>query len=176
MSFLGLKRGTVLLLPHCGEWASLAEETVRMLRPFFGEDADYAHVGSTSIPGIAAKPILDIAVGTDDFAAVHTKVPPLEENGIFYRGEDHKGLLFVLGDMSADTRTHHIHIVEKGGQEWQNYIRFRDYLRANPARAKDYEALKQSLALRFAHDRAAYTDGKAAWIAAVLAEAAEYFR
>ncbi len=171
MSQLGLKRGTVALIPHQQAWETVAADTVARLREFF-PDADIAHVGSTSIPHIAAKPIIDITVGVDDISAVKEMAPMLETHGLLFRGEDVSGqLLFVIGDLEADTRTHHIHIVKRQGREWQDYIRFRDYLTANPARAKDYERLKESLADTYPTDRAAYTAGKADLIREILSEA-----
>ena len=169
---LGLKRGTVALIPHQTEWERIAADTIARLRKFF-PDADIAHVGSTAVPSIAAKPIIDIAVGVDGFSAVKAMAPMLETHGIVFRGEDNGGLLFVLGDFEADTRTHHIHIVQRQGEEWQNYIRFREYLTAHPDRAGDYEQLKIRLAQTYPNDRASYTEGKAALIREILSESAE---
>ncbi len=169
MSILGLKRGTVTLIPHQTEWEHIAAGTIARLREFL-PDADIAHVGSTSVPHIAAKPIIDIAVGAEDLSAVKAMAPMLEEHGFIFRGEDNGGLLFVLGDFEADTRTHHIHVVQKQDTEWQNYIRFRDYLTAHPERAKEYEQLKLTLAAAYSADRAAYTAGKAALIKEILTE------
>ena len=172
MSLLGLKRGTVTLIPHQQMWETAAAETIAHLRKFF-PDADIAHVGSTSIPHIAAKPIIDIAVGVDDLSAVKEMAPMLETHGLLFRGEVEAGqLLFVIGDLEADRRSHHIHFVKRQGREWQNYIRFRDYLTAHPARAKDYERLKIRLAERYSADRASYTAGKADLIQEILAESA----
>lgn len=169
MSLIGLKRGTVTLLPHQQIWETAAAETITLLRKVF-PDADIAHVGSTSIPHIAAKPIIDLAVGVDDLNAVKAMAEEAERYGLLFRGEDNGGWLFVLGDLAADTRSHHIHIVQKQGEEWQNYIRFRDYLCANPDRAKEYERLKQSLAGLYPNDRASYTAGKAELIREILTE------
>ncbi len=170
MSVLGLKRGTVALFPHQKEWERIAADTAVRLRGIF-PDADIAHVGSTAIPYIAAKPIIDMAVGVDDLSAVKEMAPALEAYGLLYRGEDVNGqLLFVLGE--TDCRTHHIHVVQRQGTEWQNYIRFRNYLTEHPDRARDYERLKQDLAERYPQDRGAYTAGKADLICGILAESA----
>jgi len=170
MSLLGLKRGTVALLPHQTDWERIAADTAVRLRSFF-PDAEIAHVGSTAIPHIAAKPIIDMAVGVDDLSYVKEMAPALEPQGLLFRGEDVNGqLLFVLGEQ--DCRTHHIHIVQRQGVEWQNYIRFRDYLTAHPDRAREYERLKQDLAERYPQDRASYTEGKADLIREILAESA----
>ena len=170
---LGLKRGTVTLCPHEKEWETTAAETVGMLKPVFGDiAADIQHVGSTSIRGIRAKPILDLAVAARDMEAVREKIPELEAVGVFFRGEDHPGeFLFVMGDFENDTRTHHIHVCPAGGVDWRNYLNFRDYMNAHPERAAAYDRLKGELAEKYALDRGSYTAGKAEFIARILREA-----
>ena len=169
----GLKRGTVALLPHQDIWREEALETIAGLKALLGGAAiDIQHVGSTAIPTIHAKPILDIAVGVGRPEDILPYTGPLEQAGFFFRGQDVPGqLLFVRGDLRQDTRTHHIHIVPWNGPAWQDYIGFRDYLIAHPEKAAAYEAVKQALALRFPKDRAAYTAGKQEIIGRLLAEA-----
>ena len=170
---LGLKRGTVTLRPHETEWETAAAETVGMLKTIFGSLAvDIQHVGSTSVRGIRAKPIIDIAVAARDMEKIREKIPALEAAGVVFRGEDHPGeLLFVMGDFAADTRTHHIHVCPAEGKDWKNYLNFRDYMNAHPDRAAAYDRLKGELAAKYADDRASYTAGKADFIAGILAEA-----
>ena len=114
---LGLKRGTVELFPHQIAWEQEAADTIAQLRCWMGPLLlDARHVGSTAIRSIAAKPIIDIAVGIEDFDALHRMVPALEEKGIVYRPVDDRPdhRLFVKGDFAQDTRTHHIHVVRYG--------------------------------------------------------------
>lgn len=168
---LGLKRGTVALFPHDPEWETEAGKTVRLLRGIFGEAAvDIRHVGSTAVQGIRAKPILDLAVGVRDPAAVDALVPALAACGIIDRGEERPGeRLFVIG--TEDVRTHHIHVVLYDSVPWKKYILFRDYLNTHPEKAAEYDKLKGELAESFPEDRASYTAGKAAFIARMLEEA-----
>lgn len=180
---LGLKRGTVRLYPHEEAWEREAEETIRRLRSLLGDAAaDLQHVGSTAIPGILAKPILDIAVGAEDFSAVLARRQALEEAGFFLRSSSIENqLLFACGsyvDGTGDEQTHFIHVVEKDGPDWRNYLNFRDYLRAFPEEAKAYEALKLSLAAAAPDDpgRAQYTAGKHAFIRRTLEKAAAWRR
>ena len=170
---LGLKRGTVTLRPHEEEWERTAAETVELLRGIFGSlAADVQHVGSTSVRGIRAKPILDIAVAARDMEAVRELIPELERAGVIFRGEDHPGeSRFVMGDFEADTRTHHIHVCPAGGVDWRNYLNFRDYMNAHPEKAAEYDRLKGELAENYALDRGSYTAGKAEFIAGILREA-----
>lgn len=74
-----------------------------------------------------------------------------------------------MRDDAAGRRTHHLHLVEHGGAFWRSHLAFRDYLRRTPERAAAYAALKRDLAARYPAGRAAYTDGKAAFIAETLA-------
>lgn len=159
---LGLKRGTVELEPHDKQWDEIAVQTIKTLKSILGDDViDIQHIGSTAILTIKAKPIIDIAVGVTDFDKVMLHNEQLQKKGIFYSGSDVEcQLLYVMGDMENDTRTHHIHIVKWNGTEWKNYIHFRDYLNANENMALMYQNLKEELESKYADDRAAYTRGK----------------
>ena len=159
---LGLKRGTVELLPHQVYWEENAKETIAVLRGILGDAAvDIQHIGSTSIKNICAKPIIDLVIGVRAFEDILEKKDALETCGVIYRGQDHPGQhLFVMGDFAADTRTHHIHVVIWNGTEWTNYVNFRDYLNAKPEKAKEYDLLKRTLLQNFASDRGSYTSGK----------------
>lgn len=170
---LGLQRGTVHLAAHDPAWEEEAQRCIAQLRRILGEAAaDIQHVGSTAIPSICAKPIIDIAVGLHDLQVLDAYIPALRECGVIDRGEDHPGQrLLVMGDFEREQRTHHIHAVAWNGESWKNYIRFRDYLCAFPERAKDYEAMKLSLAKRYQDDRKSYTEGKKAMIDQLLHEA-----
>lgn len=169
---LGLKRGTVQLEPHDKQWDEIAVQTIKTLKSILGDDAiDIQHIGSTAIPAIKAKPIIDIAVGVTDFDKVMLHNEQLQQVGIFYRGSDvEHQLLYVMGDMENDTRTHHIHIVKWNGTEWKKYIRFRDYLNANGDVALQYQKLKEELESKYAGDRAVYTNGKQDMINKILNE------
>ena len=173
---IGLKRGTVALLPHQAIWEAEAKKTIRLLKEIVKDAAlDVQHVGSTAIRTIAAKPILDIIVGVKELGHIMPYVDELQKHGIVFRKEDVKGqLLFVMGDFERDTRTHHIHVVEWNSAAWKNYMNFRDYLNAFPERAGEYDALKKKLVLEFAEDRGSYTAGKQELIEVLLRQAAEW--
>jgi len=172
----GLKRGTVELHTHERRWEQLAEQTILRLRTLFGEAAvDIQHVGSTAIPSIPAKPIIDIAVGVDSIEDLFPFENALKEKDIIFRGSDQPGqLLLVMGDFEADTRTHHIHVVVHDSEDWQNYLNFRDYLISFPEKAKEYAKLKKALAETFSSDRGSYTAGKQQLIDRLLLEAKEW--
>lgn len=167
---LGLKREIVQLEPHDKQWDETAIQTIEKLKSVLGKDAiDIQHIGSTAIPAIKAKPIIDIVVGVTDFDKVMLHNEQLRQVGIFYRGSDvERQLLYVMGDMENDTRTHHIHIVKWNETEWKNYIHFRDYLKANENMALQYENLKEEMERKYAYDRVAYTNGKQNMINKIL--------
>ena len=148
---LGLKRGSVQLVEHQEGWDKLAAEAIAIIKAILHDVAiDVQHVGSTAIRGIHAKPIIDIAVGVKKVDDVKPYVDALQKAGIVYRKQDVEGqILFVMGDFANDFRTHHIHVVEWGSAEWNNYINFRDYLNEFSEKAKIYDALKCSLAQQF---------------------------
>ena len=168
-----MKRGTVYLEPHQSVWEKAAEETIRTLKSILGSvAADIQYIGSTSIRTISAKPIIDIAVAVNDYELILSKRDELEKAEIVFRFDERPDqLLFVMGDFEKDTRSHHIHVVLFGSDEWNNYINFRDYLNSNTEAAKEYEAVKLRLAEQYLDDRIAYTDGKHEVIDRLLEEA-----
>ena len=108
---IGLRRGTVKLVEHQEGWKEAGTKCIELLSSILGESAvAIEHVGSTSIPGIHAKPILDIAVGVRSLDDAMKYKDELALHKIIFRGEDNPGqLLFIIGD--DDIRTHHIHFV-----------------------------------------------------------------
>lgn len=170
----GLIRGKVILESHQTEWEEEAERVILLLRSLLGKDAlDIQHVGSTAIKEIPAKPIIDLAVAADSFDSILSHNDSLADHGIVYRGQEHGNqLLYVCGEMEADTRTHHIHVVLNGSESWENYLNFRDYLNCHRPDAEVYAHLKQHLAERYPNDRAAYTAGKQKLINELLKKAA----
>lgn len=127
--------------------------------------AGIEHFGSTAIPGLKAKPILDILVGLRRFEDGVLLVAPLGTLGYDYVGTDMVPNDHLFGQ--GEARTVLLHAVEHGGHHWTRNLRFRDRLRAEPALAASYEQLKLDLATRFADSRADYTTAKRAFIDSV---------
>lgn len=179
---LGLKRGTVQLCEHEQAWEIEAQNTILQLKEILGAVIkDIQHVGSTSIPSIKAKPIIDIAIAVDDFEDVLLLEEDLKKQGFYYRPKVDLGeqLLFASGnyyDSTGDLQTHFIHIVKTGSMDWRNYINFRDYLNSTPAVAKAYEDLKVLLAKQAPVDngREKYLRGKHDFIVYTLRKALVY--
>ena len=176
MCMVGLKRGIVKLSEYQDIWKVEAEQTVTELKSLLQDAAiDIQHIGSTAIPSIHAKPIIDIVVGVHDLDDIMSFVEILKNRHYIFRGEDVPGqILFVKGDFEKDTRTHHVHVVKWKGIEWNNYINFRDYLNSLPEKAKVYDMCKLNLAKQFPRDRSSYTKGKQTLVAALLEEAKEW--
>lgn len=170
---LGLLRGTVVLCTHDAGWIAQAEQTIAEIKSLLGAAAiEMEHVGSTSVPGLAAKPILDLVIGVRELSDLDPYVDKLAQMHIREAGQDLPDQrLFVMGDFEKDTRTHHIHAVRWDSAAWKNYIRFRDYLRAFDEKRMVYESEKRRLAALYPQDRQAYTHGKAELIGKLLEEA-----
>ena len=164
---VGLKRGEVRLAPYNPKWEKLFAVEDAALRASVGEYAiDIQHVGSTAIPGMVTKPIIDIGIAVRDFEEARACVGPIEQLGYQYRGENGipRRHFFVKGE----PRTHHLHMVEESSGNWRAMLRFRDYLIEHPEIAQEYADLKTRLALRFQTDRQAYRDGKSPFIECIL--------
>jgi DNA polymerase-4 len=169
---LGLESGTVRLVVSRAEWSRAFAEVAAPLRRALGPAAvDVAHVGSTAVPGLIAKPILDVAVGLAPGAGPADIVRALTDLGYVFRGDKGAdgGLLFVWEDHPR-VRTVHVHAVPHGGRLWARYLKVRDRLRADDEARERYTALKIELAQAFPDDRAAYTAGKAPFIEMICAE------
>jgi GrpB-like predicted nucleotidyltransferase (UPF0157 family) len=132
------------------------------------------HFGSTAIPGVAAKPIIDILIAVTSLAdAREHAISPLEAMGYAYWRENPKtDPLFLVKGLPprAERRTHHIHMTQSTG-ELRRGLLFRDYLRLHPREAQAYESLKRTLAVNHRDEREAYTAGKADYIQEVMKRA-----
>ena len=129
------------------------------------------HIGSTSIKGLGAKPILDIAIGVNDLEDVGKFIEPLKQIGyeFVYHQEFPERRFFRKGQWGAGT--HHLHFYRFEGEHWNNQILFRNYLRNNPNAMKKYHQLKLELAEKYRFNRVAYTENKASFIYDILQRA-----
>ncbi|MGG3798580.1 GrpB family protein [Metabacillus fastidiosus] len=129
------------------------------------------HIGSTSVKGLGAKPILDIVIGVNDLEVVSEFIEPLKQIGyeFVYHKEFPERRFFRKGKWRAGT--HHLHFYQFEGEHWNNQILFRNYLRNNPHVLKEYYQLKIDLAAKFRFDRVSYTENKSLFIQNVLQRA-----
>lgn len=164
---LGLKGGDVSVSPYRDEWNVLFELEKENIEEVIGDYVeDVQHVGSTSIPGMCAKPKLDVAIAVEDFDEATICIEPLVGIGYEFRGENGIPRRHYFG--KGDPRTHQIHMFEKTSADWKDMILFRDCLRSNRSLAEDYSRLKRDLANRFPKDRPSYQTGKAGFIEEVI--------
>lgn len=171
---IGLKRGTVILKKHHNEWIKSFNKEEQTLRKLLGGVIlDIQHIGSTAVPNLAAKPIIDMLMGIHSLSEVSQIREILENAGYEYRenGSDDMQVLFVKG--SEEKRTHYLHITVLGSRLWKNDLAFRDYLRSNSEEAAKYERLKHDLAKQYADLRELYTKGKSDYIQSVLTKVLE---
>jgi GrpB-like predicted nucleotidyltransferase (UPF0157 family) len=172
---LGLESKTVRLVAYDDRWPLLFEaeaaRIVAALARFGVPTLAIEHVGSTAVPGLAAKPVLDIAAGRPPGITPATYIELFESLDYAYRGDG--GLPGRQFFRRGALRSHHVHLVEHAGTHWNRYIRFRDTLRADPSLRDAYAELKHSLAMRFPRDREAYIAGKSEFVEQLLSRGRE---
>lgn len=166
---IGLSRGTVRVVPYQREWAALFEREAVWLRALMGESARAVeHIGSTSIEGMDAKPIIDLMVAVESLGAAGVWIPELEAEGYEFRPDAGvpDRLFFAKGPRHL--RTHHLSLAEPTSEFYTQKLLFRDFLRRDAAAREEYRALKRRLALAHPEDRAAYTEGKREFVERIL--------
>lgn len=168
---LGLRRGEVVVVPYDARWPQLFVAAAEEIAAAVGSSIlAVHHVGSTSVPGLCAKPILDILVSVPDFEAALGCVPALEAIGYEFRpNEGIRDRRYFRRPHGGDLQTHHLSLAEPTSHHHRATLAFRDALRADPSLTDEYARLKRSLAERFPRDRPAYIDGKSAFVRNVLA-------
>lgn len=161
----------VEICSHDPRWPSLFEaERQRLLQRFPGEFVAIEHFGSTAVPGLAAKPIIDLLAGVTSMAQADALMAPLCESGYATSMEFNASLdgRRWLMRWAAGRRTHHLHLMIHDSEEWQRRLAFRDLLRTDAALADRYAQLKRRCAARFRSDREAYTAAKADFVREAL--------
>lgn len=174
---MALARGTVRLDRYKEVWAEWFADEADRLRGALGKHVEIEHIGSTAVPGLIAKPIIDMMVGVEQLEDVTADmIARLEELGYRFMPERAtKDEIFMLKGPDSH-RTHYLHIVPRSNLRWHNTIMFRNYLRAHDDVRDEYAALKEQLALKFADDRENYTLSKAEFVAGVLSRARHHLR
>jgi GrpB-like predicted nucleotidyltransferase (UPF0157 family) len=164
----------IVIVPYQTSWPDQFQQLRDRLNETLGPLAErIEHVGSTSVPGLWAKPIIDLDIvvsSTSGFESVRRR---LDEQGYDYLGD--QGVpgreAFALRDREPTTPEHHLYVCRADSVELQRHLAFRDYLRTHPERTAKYCALKRDLAVKFRNDRIAYTDAKGEFITSALREA-----
>jgi GrpB-like predicted nucleotidyltransferase (UPF0157 family) len=166
---IGLQRGTVTLAEYDPAWTNEFEQEKRLLQQVFKDRVlAIEHIGSTAVPGLAAKPIIDIEVGLCKLDDYKELVPLVEALGYHFMPDRIFDEYVFMPKGPEERRTHYLHFAAVGSNEWNNVIHFRDILRANPKIRDEYAAIKSELAAANANDRSTYTTRKAEFICQVL--------
>jgi GrpB-like predicted nucleotidyltransferase (UPF0157 family) len=156
----------VEVVPHNPRWRDEFEAEAERVAAALGETVVAVHhIGSTAIPGIYAKPVIDLLIEVRDITAVDSRSSAMRSLGYEALGEyGIPGRRYFRKDSLEGIRTHQIHTFEAGSAEAKRHLAFRDYLTAHPAEAQKYSELKRKLAKRHAHDIDKYMDGKDGFI------------
>jgi GrpB-like predicted nucleotidyltransferase (UPF0157 family) len=165
----------VVIVEYNPHWALLFEQEAALIGKVLDKDfiTRIEHFCSTVVPGLAAKPIIDLLVGVPSLTkAKQVAISQLERLGYAYwfDNPDPQRMFFVKGLPPNSPRTHHIHMIEPDSALWERLL-FRDYLRKHPDEAARYAQLKRHLAQHFSADREAYTSGKAEYVQSVMQKA-----
>lgn len=161
----------VIVVPYDSNWRKLYEIEREDIVARIGDFVeDIQHMGSTSVEGLAAKPIIDMMIGISTLDDAKYCIPPLEAMGYEYVPEFEKDLPMrrYLRKSADGIRTHHIHMVEISSDFWARHVAFRDILRSNASIRDEYAALKYRLAEAHRDDREGYTDAKTDFIETAL--------
>lgn len=169
-----MSKPPVVIVPYDPRWPRMFEAEADLIRRQVGPHLDSLdHIGSTAVPGLAAKPIIDIMPGLRRLSDAQACIEPLASIRYEYVPEYEKTLperrYFRKGP--PEGRTHHLHMVESKSDFSGRYLLFRDFLRSHPDVAGEYERLKRRLAKDHRTNREAYTEGKSTFVKAVIARA-----
>jgi GrpB-like predicted nucleotidyltransferase (UPF0157 family) len=166
----------VEIVDYDPRWPLLFDEEAKRLRAVLDPSLTIGleHFGSTAIPGLSAKPIIDILIAVRSLATAQaTFVEALRIlDYVYWADNPKKDRMFFVKGMPpfGSKRSHHVHVTEPHGEMWQR-LAFRNYLRAHREEAETYERLKRRLAAKYQSDREAYTNAKSAYVEGVMRKA-----
>ena len=165
----GQKSAPIVVVPYDPSWPAKFESEekalARLLAPWLTGPIE--HVGSTAVPGLAAKPVIDIMAAVESLEASRPAISAAAEAGYLY-WPYRADVMHWFCKPSDTHRTHHLHIIPYRSSLWRARLGFRDALRADPMLAGEYARLKLRLAEQYRYDREAYTDSKSDFVQRVL--------
>jgi GrpB-like predicted nucleotidyltransferase (UPF0157 family) len=164
----------VVVVPYDPEWPGFFRALGTSLREALGAVAlRIDHIGSTAVPGLAAKPVIDVQISVTSLERLDEYRLPLEQLGFVYRADNPERTKRYFREMPGQRRTH-IHVRRAGSWAEQFALLFRDYMRAHPEEAQAYAELKERLAAAYRHDRQGYTEAKGPFIWEVMRRASDW--
>jgi GrpB-like predicted nucleotidyltransferase (UPF0157 family) len=167
----------IRIVDYDPEWPARARRELRRIGDALGSvAARLEHVGSTAVPGLAAKPILDLQLSVAAVEPRDAYVGPLEQLGYLFVPAPEAPDYHFFARPPERPRSHHLHVCEVGSEHEHRHLALRDYLRAHGDEAASYEALKRDVAARHPADRLAYIEGKDEFVTALEARALRWAR
>jgi len=155
----------VRIVPHDPAWAAQAERELRLIRSALGPlAARLEHVGSTAVPALAAKPILDLQLSVVELEPRAPYLERLEQLGYLFVSDPDSADFHLFAKPAQRPRSHHLHVCELAGEHESRHLAVRELLRSDPAEAMRYETLKRELVKRLPSDRLAYIAGKRQYV------------
>jgi GrpB-like predicted nucleotidyltransferase (UPF0157 family) len=167
---LGQHKRVFELVPYQSEWIDHFEREADRIRSALGDKAlKIEHIGSTSIPGMAAKPIIDIMVAVEELIQSSDLTLPLVAIGYdYYPIDTVPGRMFFAREIRPEIRTHHLNLTKKGSEFWEKQLLFRDYLREKDSLASEYVQLKKDIVDYYAQTKHLDREWKSEFVARVL--------
>jgi GrpB-like predicted nucleotidyltransferase (UPF0157 family) len=163
----------VVIVNYNPQWQTLYESETKLIRRALSSRIlAIEHIGSTAVPNLGGKNIVDIMAGVNSIDEAKQCLEPLESIGYteVIPQVDNADWYYCL-EKSQQTIGYHLHLVRFGSEHWKKHIIFRDFLRKNPKVAQEYYSLKKELAAKHGTDRLSYTEAKTAFIESVIARA-----
>ena len=158
----------VQIVDYDPAWPEMAAAEIARVRTALGTVAvRIEHVGSTAVPGLAAKPIVDLQVSVREVEPRARYVGPLEDLGYLFAPDSESPDFHFFGRPAERPRTHHLHVCEAGSEHELRHLAVREYLRTHPDEAARYGELKRRLVARHPRDRLAYIEGKEDFVGAL---------
>ena len=150
----------IVVVPHENHWSEKFQMEAKRLKSAMPETVKIHHIGSTSVPGLATKPIIDMIMEVENIERVDGWNERFIELGYIVKGENgiSRRRYFIHG--TEEKRSYHLHVFEKGNPEIVRHLAFRDYMMAHCEEAETYATLKKELAEKYTYDGALYTEGK----------------
>ena len=171
----GVARGKLYFEEYQPSWAEAGRRAVLVLQRAIPQAAEIIHTGSTSVPGMYAKPLIDILVGLEEGAELSPSLPELSRLGLQEFGEIIPGdRVFYLNDPDSGKRLLHVHIVPWRTESWYRYVDLTDFLQADERARQAYIYLKKALLLRYEDRPMLYNPAKSQFLADLWADAKEW--
>ncbi|AJQ60822.1 GrpB family protein [Bacillus thuringiensis] len=164
----------IVVVPHENHWSEKFQMEADRLKTAMPETVKIHHIGSTSVPGLAAKPIIDMIMEVESIERVDRWNERFIELGYIVKGENGiSGRRFFIHG-TEEKRLYHLHVFEKGNPEIVRHLAFRDYMMAHCEEAEAYATLKKELAEKYTYDGTLYTEGKNEFVRNVDEKAKEW--